>query len=253
MALVLAAAPLIGGLARLQGFPVPWALAEAGMAWSWCAAAAVVLAALHLWMASGTESGTWLKTGCSLLALAEVWNVFAGSMPETAQFSLSSWHEAELWAFLGAGVLMMAGRLPETGKLSPAWWMLAAGIGGVLLVYAVGVAASVDVAAFPYAKRAELMSGWVGMSACVHAVAMLLCLAGACGCGSRIPPENRIKPGLSACFRLWQPPLPWFSWLWQHPFCMRLLLPPWRSSAPSKMRKAPVSTPRKDARCAIPR
>ncbi|MEE0764169.1 c-type cytochrome [Akkermansia sp.] len=179
MALVLAAAPLIGGLARLQGFPVPWVLAEAGMAWSWCAATAVVLAALHLWMASGTESGTWLKTGCSLLALGAVWNVFAGSMPETAQFSLSSWHEAELWAFLGAGVLMMAGRPPETGKLSPAWWMLAAGIGGVLLVYAVGVAASVDVAAFPYAKRAELMSGWVGMSACVHAVAMLLCLAGA--------------------------------------------------------------------------
>lgn len=48
MALVLAAAPLIGGLARLRGFPVPWALAEAGMIWSWCAAPAVVLAALYL-------------------------------------------------------------------------------------------------------------------------------------------------------------------------------------------------------------
>lgn len=125
------------------------------------------------------ESGTWLKTGCSLLALAAAWNAFAGSLPETAQFSLSSWHEAELWAFLGAGVLMMAGRPAETGKLSPAWWMLAAGIGGVLLAYAVGVVASVDVTAFPYAKRAELMSGWVGLAACVHAVAMLPCLAGA--------------------------------------------------------------------------
>lgn len=253
MALVLAAAPLIGGLARLQGFPVPWVLAEAGMAWSWCAATAVVLAALHLWMASGTESGTWLKTGCSLLALGAVWNVFAGSMPETAQFSLSSWHEAELWAFLGAGVLMMAGRPPETGKLSPAWWMLAAGIGGVLLVYAVGVAASVDVAAFPYAKRAELMSGWVGMSACVHAVAMLLCLAGALWMWKPDSAGNRINLEPSACFRLWELPLPWFSWLSRLSCCMRLLLHPWRSSAPFRMRKAPVSTPRKGARCAIPR
>ena len=100
-----------------------------------------------------------MKTGCSLLALAAAWNAFAGSLPETAQFSLSSWHEAELWAFLGAGVLMMAGRPAETGKLSPAWWMLAAGIGGVLLAYAVGVVASVDVTAVPRAGSMRRVPG----------------------------------------------------------------------------------------------
>lgn len=44
MALVLAAAPVIGGLGGLQGFPVPWMLVEAGTAWFWCAVLPAVLA-----------------------------------------------------------------------------------------------------------------------------------------------------------------------------------------------------------------
>ncbi|MFR4223161.1 MAG: hypothetical protein ACLT38_05580 [Akkermansia sp.] len=48
-----------------------------------------------------------------------------------------------------------------------AWRLLGAGVCGVLLAYAVGVLAALDVQAFPEARRAELMSGWVGMAACV--------------------------------------------------------------------------------------
>ena len=59
-----------------------------------------------------------------------------------------------------------------------AWRLLGAGVCGVLLAYAVGVLAALDVQAFPEARRAELMSGWVGMAACIHAVAMAFCLAG---------------------------------------------------------------------------
>lgn len=180
MSMVLAAAPLIGGLSRLQGAPVPWALVEAGAVWTWCAAPAAVLMAVHLWINSGKGSGTWLKTGCFLLALLAAWNVLAGRLPEWMQCSLSSWHEAELWIFPAAGVLMLSGRRPgDSGHFPAAWWLLAAGTGGILLTYAVGVVASVDVMAFPYARHSELMSGWVGMAACVHAVAMLLCVAGA--------------------------------------------------------------------------
>lgn len=180
MAAVLAAAPLVGGLARLQGFPVPWMLAEAGAVWAWCAALPAVALTVRLWRNAGTESGTWLKTGCSLLALLAVWNVLAGNWPELMQFSLSAWHEGELWAFLGAGVLALAGRRNgNSGKVPSPWRLLAAGTFGLLLAYAVGVVAAVDVAAFPYARRAELMSGWVGVAACVHAAAMLPCLAGA--------------------------------------------------------------------------
>ena len=60
MAAVLAAAPVVGGLGGLRGFPVPWALAEAGAVWSWCAAVPAVLMAVYLWMKSGPETGTWL-------------------------------------------------------------------------------------------------------------------------------------------------------------------------------------------------
>ncbi len=128
-------------------------------------------------MKSGPETGTWLKAAVSLLALLAVWDVFAGAWPELMQFSLSAWHEAELWILLGAGALMMAGRKGPV-RFPAAWWLLGAGVCGVLLAYAVGVVAAVDVQAFPEARRAELMSGWVGMAACVHAVAMALCLAG---------------------------------------------------------------------------
>lgn len=177
MAAVLAAAPVIGGLGGLQGFPVPWALVEVGAVWSWCAALPAVLMAVYLWMKSGTETGTWLKAGVSLLALLAAWDVFAGARPELMQFSLSAWHEAELWILPGAGVLMMAVR-KGPGRFPLAWSLLAAGVCGVLLAYAVGVLAALDVQAFPEARRAELMSGWVGMAACVHAAAMSLCLAG---------------------------------------------------------------------------
>lgn len=177
MAAVLAAAPLIGGLAALQGFPVPWVLVKAGEAWAWCAALPAVLTSIYLWRNSGPETGMWLKAGCSALALLAVWNVLAGAWPELMQFSLSAWHEAELWVFLGAGVLMMAGR-KGPGRFPAAWWLFSAGVCAVLLAYAVGVLAAMDVQAFPEARRAELMSGWVGMAACVHAAAMALCLAG---------------------------------------------------------------------------
>ena len=177
MAAVLAAAPVVGGLGGLRGFPVPWALAEAGAVWSWCAAVPAVLMAVYLWMKSGPETGTWLKAAVSLLALLAVWDVFAGAWPELMQFSLSAWHEAELWILLGAGALMMAGRKGPV-RFPAAWWLLGVGVCGVLLAYAVGVVAAVDVQAFPEARRAELMSGWVGLAACVHAVAMALCLAG---------------------------------------------------------------------------
>ena len=177
MAAVLAAAPLVGGLAGLQGFPVPWVLVEAGAVWSWCAALPAVLMAVYLWRQPGPETGTWLKGGASMLALLAVWNVSAGFWPELIQFSLSAWHEAELWALLGAGVLMMAGR-KNPSRFPMAWWLLSAGVFGVLLVYAVGMVAALDVQAFPEARRAELMSGWVSMAACVHTVAMALCLMG---------------------------------------------------------------------------
>lgn len=178
MAVVLAAAPLAGGLAGLQGFPVPWVLVEAGTIWAWCAALPAVVMAVYLWRKPVPETGTWLKAGCSVLALLAVWNVFAGFWPEVMQFSLSAWHEAELWALLGAGVLMMSGK-KSPGRFSLAWRLLFAGVCAVLLAYAVGVVAALDVQAFPVARRAELMSGWVGMAACVHAAAMALCLAGA--------------------------------------------------------------------------
>lgn len=179
MAVVLLAAPVIGGLAGLRGFPVPWALVEAGAVWAWCAALPAVLMAARLWMKPCPEPGmgTWLKAGCSVLALLAAWNVLSGSWPELMQFSLSAWHEAELWVLLGAGVLMMAGR-KGPARFPVAWWLFSAGVCGVLLAYAVGVVAAVDVQAFPVARRAELMSGWVGMAACVHAAAMALCLAG---------------------------------------------------------------------------
>lgn len=179
MALVLMAAPVIGGLAGLRGFPVPWALVEAGAVWAWCAALPAVLMAARLWMKPCPEPGmgTWLKAGCSVLALLAAWNVLTGSWPELMQFSLSAWHEAELWVLLGAGVLMMAGR-KGPARFPVAWWLFSAGVCGVLLAYVVGVVAAVDVQAFPVARRAELMSGWVGMAACVHAAAMALCLAG---------------------------------------------------------------------------
>ena len=92
MAAVLAAAPVVGGLGGLRGFPVPWALAEAGAVWSWCAAVPAVLMAVYLWMKSGPETGTWLKAAVSLLALLAVWDVFAGAWPELMQFSLSARH-----------------------------------------------------------------------------------------------------------------------------------------------------------------
>lgn len=180
MAAVLAAAPVVGGLARLRGFPVSWVLVEAGAVWSWCAAVPLVLMAAYLWMRPGSESGTWLKAGGTLIAVLAAWDVVAGAWPELMQFSLSAWHQAELWAGLGGGVLMMAGR-KGPGRFSSAWRLLAAGGCGVLLAYAVGVVAAVDVQAFPEARRAELLSGWVGMAACVHAVAMVLCLAGSLG------------------------------------------------------------------------
>lgn len=180
MTVVLAVAPLVGGLARLQGFPVPWVLVEAGKVWAWCAALPAVLMAVHLWRKAAPGAGTGLKTGCSLLAALAVWNVFAGEQPELMQFSLSSWHEAALWILPGAGVLMMARerRSGEKRRLPAAWRLLAAGVCGVLLAYMAGVLASLDVLAFPEARRAELMSGWVGMAACIHAAAMPLVLAG---------------------------------------------------------------------------
>ena len=199
MAVALAAAPVIGGLGGLRGFPVPWVLAEAGAVWAWCAALPAVLMAVYLWRKSRPEAGTWLKAGASLLALLAAWDVFAGSWPELMQFSLSAWHEAELWALLGAGVLMMAGR-KDPGRFPAAWWLLAAGACGVLLAYAVGVVAAMDVQAFPEGRRAELMSGWVGMAACVHAVAMVLCLAGSF-CLWR-PAAGSQEPGTPAPQRL---------------------------------------------------
>ena len=152
---------------------------EAGAVWAWCAALPAVLMAAKLWIKPCPEPGmgTWLKAGCSVLALLAAWNVLSGSWPELMQFSLSAWHEAELWVLLGAGVLMMAGR-KGPARFPVAWWLFSAGVCGVLLAYAVGVVAAVDVQAFPVARRAELMSGWVGMAACVHAAAMALCLAG---------------------------------------------------------------------------
>lgn len=176
-AVVLLAAPVIGGLAGLRGFPVPWALVEAGAVWAWCAALPAVLMVVLFWMKSGPEPGMWLKSGCSALALLAAWNVLSGSCPELMQFSLSVWHEAELWVLLAAAVLMMAGR-KSPARFPVAWWLFSAGVCGVLLAYAVGVVAAMDVQAFPVARRAELMSGWVGMAACVHAAAMALCLAG---------------------------------------------------------------------------
>ncbi len=177
MALVLAAAPVIGGLGGLQGFPVPWMLVEAGTVWFWCAVLPAVLAVARFWIKSGTKTGIWVKTGVSLLALLAAWNVFVVGAPELMQFSLSAWHEPELWILLGAGVLMMAGG-KAPGRFPVAWRLLGAGVCGVLLAYAVGVLAALDVQAFPEARRAELMSGWVGMAACVHAAAMAFCLAG---------------------------------------------------------------------------
>ena len=177
MALVLAAAPVIGGLGGLQGFPVSWMLVEAGTAWFWCAVLPAVLAVARFWIKSGTKTGIWVKTGVSLLALLAAWNVFVVGAPELMQFSLSAWHEPELWILLGAGVLMMAGG-KAPGHFPVAWRLLGAGVCGVLLAYAVGVLAALDVQAFPEARRAELMSGWVGMAACIHAVAMAFCLAG---------------------------------------------------------------------------
>ncbi len=180
MSAVLAAAPVVGGLAGLRGFPVPWVLVEAGAVWSWCAAVPFVLMAAYLWMKPCSETGTWLKAGVALIALLAVWDVVSGAWPELMQFSLSAWHQAELWGGLGGGVLMMAGR-KGPGRFPLAWRLLAAGGCGVLLAYAVGIVAAVDIQAFPEARRAELLSGWVGMAACVHAVAMVLCLAGSLG------------------------------------------------------------------------
>lgn len=181
MALVLAASPLAGGLARLQGFPVPWVLVEAGKFWSWFAALPAALMAVRLWLKTAPAAGTALKAGCLPLALLAAWNVLAGRMPEVMQFSLSAWHEAELWVFLGAGVLMMAAEKGsgENSRLPAAWRFPAAGACGVLLAYVAGVVAAMDVQTFPEARRAELMSGWVGMAACIHAAAMILMLAGA--------------------------------------------------------------------------
>ena len=117
MALVLAAAPVIGGLGGLQGFPVPWMLVEAGTVWFWCAVLPAVLAVARFWIKSGTKTGIWVKTGVSLLALLAAWNVFVVGAPELMQFSLSAWHEPELWILLGAGVLMMAGGRPPDVSL----------------------------------------------------------------------------------------------------------------------------------------
>ncbi|HBI13594.1 MAG TPA: hypothetical protein DDX86_08110, partial [Akkermansia sp.] len=157
--------------------PVPWMLVEAGTVWCWCAVLPAVVAAALFWMKSGTKTGIWMKTGVSLLALLAAWNVFVAGAPELMQFSLSAWHEPELWILPGAGVLMMAGG-KAPGRFPAAWRLLGAGVCGVFLAYAVGVLAVLDVQAFPEARRAELMSGWVGMAACVHAVAMAFCLAG---------------------------------------------------------------------------
>lgn len=184
MALVLAAAPVIGGLGGLQGFPVPWMLVEAGTVWFWCAVLPAVLAVARFWIKSGTKTGIWVKTGVSLLALLAAWNVFVVGAPELIQFSLSAWYEPELWILLGAGVLMMAGG-KAPGRFPVAWRLLGAGVCGVLLAYAVGVLAALDVQAFPEARRAELMSGWVGMAACVHAVAMAFAWRAASVCGGQ--------------------------------------------------------------------
>lgn len=79
--------------------------------------------------------------------------------------------------------MMAGGKAP--GHFPAAWRLLGAGVCGVLLAYAVGVLAALDVQAFPEARRAELMSGWVGMAACIHAVAMAFCLAAASACGGQ--------------------------------------------------------------------
>ena len=49
---------------------------------------------------------------------------------------------------LGAAVLMMAGR-KSPARFPVAWWLFSAGVCGVLLAYAVGVIAAMDVRPFP--------------------------------------------------------------------------------------------------------
>lgn len=79
--------------------------------------------------------------------------------------------------------MMAGGKAP--GHFPAAWRLLGAGVCGVLLAYAVGVLAALDVQAFPEARRAELMSGWVGMAACIHAVAMAFAWRAASACGGQ--------------------------------------------------------------------
>ena len=201
-----------------------------------------------------SETGTWLKAAVSLLALLAVWDVFAGAWPELMQFSLSAWHEAELWILLGAGALMMAGRKGPV-RFPAAWWLLGAGVCGVLLAYAVGVVAAVDVQAFPEARRAELMSGW-GLGGPASMPLPWPCAwreAFACGV-RRMPGTRRWKLRFRSVFFF---------------HCRRcgcsvagygggcpvaaLRRTDWRSGGPSRMRKAPGFMPLRGAPCATPR
>lgn len=174
LSLTLAFAPLIGGLGYLQGFPVPWVLTEAGLIWSWAFAAPVAVFAGWLWLSSATCSGGGIKMGYTALAGLAVWSVFSEHTPELVQFSLSSWFGPELWLLISTGLLWQVGG-PVRAFLPR--WLWTAGICGVFGAWAAGVFASIDLISFPHARWAELMSGWVGVTSCIHAGAMLLCIA----------------------------------------------------------------------------
>lgn len=179
MSLVLLSAPVIGGLGNLYGFPVPWLLVEAGGIWVWCVALPAVLLSVFCWLHVAFRTHLLHLLGISLLSVLAVWNAYSIIEPELMPFSLAAWYEAELWILTGGMVILLSG-IRQTQRPSIGWSLLCFGIGGIVIAYALGIFAVVDVQAFPEAKRPELMCGWVGVTSCVHAVAMALCCGGSC-------------------------------------------------------------------------
>lgn len=176
LAVVTAVSPLVGGLGGLKGFPVPWLLVDAGAVWAWLYALPVTGLAACLWR---HEPGgcLLLKSGGVVLALLAWWGALSFLWPDVAQWSLFAWYGPELWLLTGGSMLLALSERngAEVSALRRVWL---AGVGGVLLTGMAAIVASLDVLGFPSEKWPEVVSGWVGMTACLHTAAWALCLAG---------------------------------------------------------------------------